>query len=190
MLSCLRCKKLEPVRSTLGSLVLLCVLALLPGCTSPREYIANRFKVGPNYQKPPAPVANDWIDTADKRIRTEPDDLARWWTVFNDPILDSLICYAYRQNLSLREAGFRVLEARAQFAIARGQFFPQAQFAHGDFTRSLASKDTTKNVATALNRYATQIDLGFNVAWELDFWGRFRRAIESASASLDASVES
>src|SRR5438094_800687 len=98
------------------------VLALwITGCTSPREYIANGFKVGPNYGRPPAPVAKEWIDAAD--IRTRSEDLSTWWTVFNDPVLDSLICYAYQQNLTLRQAGFRVLEARAQLAIATGQLF-------------------------------------------------------------------
>src|SRR5260370_40641469 len=72
----------------------------LCGCTSLSGYVHNGFKVGPNYQKPPAPVANNWIDAADKRVGTEADDLSKWWTVFNDPVLDSLVCSAYRQNLT------------------------------------------------------------------------------------------
>ena len=66
-------------------------------------------------------MAADWIDAPDKRLRTGEDDLSQWWKVFNDPILDKLICSAYQQNLTLRQAGFRVLEARAQLAIAAGQ---------------------------------------------------------------------
>ena len=62
------------------------------------------------------------------------DDLSKWWTVFNDPALDNLICCAYRQNLTLREAGFRVLEARAQLAIAAGQLFPQSQTMTGSYS--------------------------------------------------------
>src|SRR5258708_1363887 len=87
------------------------------GCTSLQEYIHNGFKVGPNYRRPPAPVAPNWIDADDKRVRTESDDLSKWWTGFNDPVLDSLICYAYRQNRSLRGAALRVLGARAQLGI-------------------------------------------------------------------------
>src|SRR6516225_4057341 len=90
---------------------------LLTGCTSLLEYVHNGLKVGPNYAKPPAPVAPGWIDADDVRVRTETDDLSEWWTVFDDPVLDQLICHAYRQNLTLREAGFRVLQARAQFGI-------------------------------------------------------------------------
>src|ERR1700740_3042774 len=81
----------------------LAVLFLLPGCPSLSEYINNGFKVGPNYGKPPAPVAQDWIDAADVRVRKECDDLSRWWTAFNDPVLDSLVCQAYQQNLTLRQ---------------------------------------------------------------------------------------
>ncbi len=81
------------------------------GCTGPSEYIHNGFKVGPNYCPPGAPVADAWIDAADKRVRSDSDDLSQWWRVFNDPQLDALIHDAYRQNLTLREAGFRVLAA-------------------------------------------------------------------------------
>src|SRR5579862_1459601 len=99
-------------------------LLVFAGCTTPKEYVQNGFKVGPNYQQPPAPIAKGWIEAGDNRVRTESDDLSKWWTVFNDPVLDSLICEAYRQNLTLREAGFRVLEARAKLGIAVGDFFP------------------------------------------------------------------
>ncbi len=95
------------------------------GCTPLTEYVQNGFKVGPNYRKPIAAVASDWIDASDKRVRTESDDLSKWWTVFNDPVLNDLICDAYNQNLTLREAGYRVLQARAQLGIAIGEIFPQ-----------------------------------------------------------------
>ena len=88
---------------------LLLVGSMLSGCTSLPEYVRNGFKVGPNYAKPPAPVAPQWIDADDVRVRSDSDDLSQWWKVFNDPVLDDLICHAYRQNLTLREAGFRVL---------------------------------------------------------------------------------
>src|SRR3954447_22033023 len=80
---------------------LLVAVALCCGRTNLGEYLHNRFKVGPNYGRPPAPVANNWIDGEDIRIRKDSDDLSKWWTVFNDPVLDSLICMAYHQNLTL-----------------------------------------------------------------------------------------
>ena len=169
----------------------LTVLAvLLCGCTSLKDYVHNGFKVGPNYAQPAAAVSPNWIDACDKRVRNESDDLSKWWTVFNDPTLDSLICCAYRQNLSLREAGFRVLEARAQLGITTGNIFPQSQFMSGDFTRGAFSRKTAGQSTSAILRpFFDQWDYGFTLNWELDFWGRFRRAIESNAALLDASVE-
>ena len=104
------------------------------GCTSPMEYVRNGFKVGPNYQPapPPWPRIGSTPPTPSPR---RPPDLARWWTVFNDPALNRLVDCAYRQNLSLRQAGFRVLEARLQLAIARGELFPQTQTASGGYER-------------------------------------------------------
>jgi NodT family efflux transporter outer membrane factor (OMF) lipoprotein len=160
----------------------------LSGCTSINDYVHNGFKVGPNYAPPPVPVAQDWIESADVRVRKTADDLSRWWTVFNDPVLDALVCDAYRQNLTLRQAGFRVLQARAQLGIAVGNIFPQTQQAAGDRIRNALSTEVA-NSSNIRKRFYTQWDFGFNLAWELDFWGRFRRAIESADDSLDASVE-
>ncbi|HEV8060086.1 MAG TPA: efflux transporter outer membrane subunit [Gemmataceae bacterium] len=173
------------------------------GCTSWREYVDNGFKVGPNYRKPPAPVAKDWIDASDQRVRGQSDDLSKWWTVFNDPVLDSLVCDAYRQNLSLRAAGMRVLQAQAQVAIDVGNLLPQTQTATGNFNWNALSRNVANNFLSfseppggaggltipAFKRWYGQWDQGFNLSWELDFWGRFRRAVEADSASLDASVE-
>jgi NodT family efflux transporter outer membrane factor (OMF) lipoprotein len=153
------------------------------GCTSLSEYVQNGFKVGPNYQMPDAPVAPNWIDASDKRVRTGSDDLSKWWTVFNDPVLNDLIYDAYHQNLTLREAGYRVLQARAQLGISIGELFPQTQSMNGDFLRE-ASNGATGTNQKFINRW----DYGFALAWELDFWGKFRRTVESNRASLQASV--
>ncbi|HVT28645.1 MAG TPA: efflux transporter outer membrane subunit [Lacipirellulaceae bacterium] len=150
---------------------------LLGGCTGVSEYFHNGCKVGPNYQTPPAPVAPHWIDATDKRVRTSCDDLAGWWTVFDDPLLNKIVLQAYNQNLTLREAGYRIMAARAQLGIATGNFFPQTQDATGSYKRIGSGGD-----------FFDQWNLNFNLAWELDFWGRFRRAIIAAEASLDASV--
>ena len=167
---------------------LMILAASLCGCTSFKEYIQNGFKVGPNYCQPPAPVAQEWIDANDKRVRSDADDLSKWWTVFNDPGLDALICCAYRQNLTLREAGCRVLEARAQLGITTGQIFPQSQTFTGSYSRNAASREVVSGQGIVKPFY-NQWNYGFNLNWELDFWGRFRRAIESDTANLNASVE-
>lgn len=164
------------------------VLTQLTGCTSFPEYVSNGFKVGPDYGRPPAPVEGNWIDAADKRLREDDKDIDQWWTVFNDPVLNGLIQNAYRQNLTLREAGFRVLQARAQLGIAVGDFFPQDQFNEGGYNNTGVSVNVANRQATP-DRWFSDWNYGFGLAWELDFWGRFRRAIESADAELDASIE-
>jgi NodT family efflux transporter outer membrane factor (OMF) lipoprotein len=161
---------------------------IVAGCTSPLAYFRNGLKVGPNYRRPPAPVAEQWIDAADRRVSSETTDLSGWWTVFQDSTLNDLVVRASRQNLTLRQAGFRVLEARAKFGIARGNLFPQSQGAQGGYSRNALSRQQA-NRSFIPTPYYSQYDLGFASAWEIDFWGRFRRAVESADASLNASVE-
>ena len=88
------------------------------GCltTGPLEWVRNGFKVGPNYCRPPAPVAEDWIEAKNASVQNR--HLQDWWQVFQDAPLNALVDTAYEQNLNLRIAGTRVLEARAQQAIA------------------------------------------------------------------------
>jgi NodT family efflux transporter outer membrane factor (OMF) lipoprotein len=187
---------LNLLRTLIGSLLLAALLS--SGCTSLQDYIHNGFKVGPQYGRPPAPVAKDWIDP--NVVRREPSELTQWWTVFKDstgrpdPILNALICTAYRQNLTLRQAAFRVLEARAQLAIATGNLFPQTQQMTGDYSRTglsneIANSQFQSGGGATRRRWFGQWDYGFNLGWEIDLWGRLRRAIEADAAFLDASVE-
>lgn len=169
-------------------LALLASALALCGCTGPLEYVRNGFKVGPNYTRPPAPVADQWIDVLDPRVRSEEPDDSHWWTVFNDPVLSDLVLAAYGQNLTLREAGYRVLRARAALGISVGEIFPQTQTNNGDYTRYNLSRETA-NRAAAPQPFYNQWDYGFNLAWELDFWGLFRRMIEANRDTLEASVE-
>jgi NodT family efflux transporter outer membrane factor (OMF) lipoprotein len=154
------------------------LLTVCTGCTNWREYVRNGFKVGPDYRKPAAPVAESWIDAADSRVSEESPALDQWWTVFNDPVLDRLIHQAATQNLTLQQAGFRVLQARAQLGIVHGEVFPQQQDMSGFYRRLGAGGE-----------FFDQWGWGFSLAWELDFWGRFRRAVQAADARLNASVE-
>ncbi len=158
----------------------------LCGCTSTRDWWRNGFKVGPEYCRPAAPVAEDWIDSTDVRVRSESSDNSHWWTVFNDPILNTLVVNAYDQNMDLRTAGFRIMEARAERAVVAGNLLPQLQEATADYQRI---KTAQRLGRPAAGRYFSAWGTDFNLAWELDFWGRFRRAVEAADADLDASIE-
>lgn len=167
------------------------VMAVYSGCCYVpggrcRDWWCNGFKVGPNYSRPAAPVASQWIDYANPRLKGDEEQLTAWWTVFNDVTLNRLMQAAYQQNLTLRVAGARILEARAQLGIARGTLFPQSQGAFADYA-SVKLSDQVANPAPA--SWFSNWDAGFAASWELDFWGRYRRAIEAADAELDASVE-
>jgi NodT family efflux transporter outer membrane factor (OMF) lipoprotein len=141
-----------------------------------RDWVRNGFKVGPNYCKPPAPVAAEWIQARDADVQAR--HIQDWWTVFHDETLNNLIRIAYEQNLTLRVLGARVLEARAQRGTAAGNLFSQTQGFQGLYLNGTA------------NGHPTWFNLtDFNLSWEADLWGRIRRNIESATASLDASVE-
>jgi NodT family efflux transporter outer membrane factor (OMF) lipoprotein len=146
-------------------------------------------KVGPDFVRPEAAVSPAWVEAGDKRINPEPRDYRDWWRVFNDPVLDSLMERAYRENLSLRIAGVRVLEARAQLGIAAGEFYPQAQQASGSLDYNRISERSPQAAAFSTSKFTySQAQVGVGASWELDFWGKFRRAIESANAAWLAAV--
>jgi NodT family efflux transporter outer membrane factor (OMF) lipoprotein len=164
-------------------------LAAVTGCTPLREYFHNGCKVGPNYCRPATPVAETWIDANDQRVQSDHNNLHQWWSVFHDATLDALIQNASQQNLTVRQAGFRVLQARAARAIAAGSLFPQQQYIAGDYQRRAISVATANSQVAGTDRFFNQWDASGNLAWELDFWGRFRRAVEAADADLNASIE-
>lgn len=148
-------------------------------------------KVGPNY-KAPASVLNDrWTLEENPRLQGETASLSDWWRHFNDPVLDHLITQASHQNLTLREAGARIIEARARRDAVAGNLFPQSQAASGNFSHSRISPNVANFFAFPgvfdPDLTPANWSLGVGATWELDFWGRYRRAIESADASLDAS---
>jgi outer membrane protein TolC len=148
--------------------------------------VAGCAMVGPDYVKPTAQEAEDWLESEEPQIKSEDADFSQWWTVFNDPILNRLIESAYQQNYTLQSAGIRILEARAQLGIAVGSQYPQTQRATGD----AAAQKTSKNVPNArgAERFAYVYDTGFDAAWELDIWGKFRRAVQSGMANLEATI--
>ncbi|MGA2702931.1 MAG: efflux transporter outer membrane subunit [Isosphaeraceae bacterium] len=175
-----------------GGPALLAVLALMAaGCTPLKEWVHNGFKVGPNFEDPPAAVATDWIDAADPRLIHGSAADSAWWNVFEDLELNSLIATAYRQNLDLRTVGTRVLQAQAQRNIEVGNLFPQTQNAIADYAHAQIGSNLSlfnnprAQLPSNLNIWAT----GFNASWELDLWGRLRRSIESANADRDSAVE-
>jgi NodT family efflux transporter outer membrane factor (OMF) lipoprotein len=140
--------------------------------------------VGPDFNAPEADINAQWAEQETAGISREHADYSEWWRVFNDPVLDALIATAYRQNLSLRIAGLRVLEARAQLGVVTGALYPQVQQASGSYSYNRGRK------TPLTDQHFNAAAVGFDAAWELDFWGKFRRGVESADANLLANVAS
>jgi NodT family efflux transporter outer membrane factor (OMF) lipoprotein len=142
---------------------------LLTGCAS----------VGPDFQKPEAPMAESWVEADDSRVKTDTMEYKDWWQVFHDPVLAQLIEKAFEQNLNLQIAGLRIMEARAQLGFAIGTRYPQSQSVNASYTRNKISGDS--------NSFSTW-GSSFDAVWEADIWGKFARGIESADANLAANM--
>lgn len=143
--------------------------------------------VGPDFAQP-VPVKTAEFDPEFRdEFLFEPQDKIEWWESLNDPVLNNLISIAKKQNNNLRLAGLRVLESRSALAIAEGNRWPQTQAIGGEALAIKGSESNANTIAGPDLEY-TQFNLAATASWELDFWGRFRRGIESADAALLASM--
>lgn len=144
--------------------------------------------IGPDYRRPAAPVVETWRGTADPgALQPAAEPNPRWWQLFGDPILDELVQQASQNNRNLQTAGARVLEAVARRGIAIGGLFPQQQNASGKYIHTEVSQNTA--VHPLLDNFEA-FQVGFDAAWEIDVWGRFRRGIEASDADLLSAVAS
>ncbi|HMK66032.1 MAG TPA: TolC family protein [Thermodesulfobacteriota bacterium] len=143
--------------------------------------------VGPDYQRPPVEPSSRWLESEDSRLSTSLPIQQAWWEGFEDPVLNRLVETAYKENLTLRQAGLRVLEARAQLALAMGGLYPQSQQVSGDLQYFRASERSLQAGVIPLSYGQAQVQ--FSAAWEIDFWGKYRRAIESARAGWQGSLD-
>jgi NodT family efflux transporter outer membrane factor (OMF) lipoprotein len=167
--------------------LLLAPLFLSSGCTGLQQWWQQGWKVGPDYCGAAVPVSCEWRDGTDPRLRGL-DPTWDWWRVFDDPLLEQFVLTASRQNLPLQVASLRVLEARSQRQIAAANLWPQSQTAFGNYSRQQFSRNAVfppSTMAQSFDNWGT----GFDLSWELDVWGRIRRAVESQDAELDASIE-
>lgn len=142
--------------------------------------------LGPDFHEPEVSWLADWESELYSRIEQEAGqaqvDIQVWWQLFDDPVLNRLVDIARLENPSLRIAGLRVLESRAALGIAGSGRYPQLQQATG----ALAYVNTQSSSGSdqSLGSY----EAGLTAGWELDFWGRYSRSIESADAAFFASV--
>ncbi|MGE0624384.1 MAG: efflux transporter outer membrane subunit [Pseudomonadales bacterium] len=158
---------------------MLLVAALVAGCAA----------VGPDYQRPEVDLKDDWtLASAEGLVETVPGAPIAWWEVFTDPLLTELVQEAYAQNLDLEVAGLRILEARARLGIATGNQYPQSQSVNGSALATGLSTNRPNFVSALADDTFTDAALSFDAAWEIDFWGRYRRGVEAAEADLAAAL--
>ena len=165
---------LTPGRARPLVLALSCVL--LTACAS----------VGPDYREPPpVDVGSGW--SLPLASESQSADLSQWWSALDDPILDRLMATALAQNLDLRQAAARIDEARALRDRVAGEALPTAA-AGASVNRRRQSENGPLPVGSIPGLDATQTiyDAGFDAAWEADLFGARRRALEGASARLQA----
>lgn len=132
--------------------------------------------VGPNHVKPVLPVPETFRGTAGSSPAAVAD--AKWWEVFADEQLQALVRTAVTQNYDVRIAAARVQQAEAQTGIARSSQYPSVGAdvqAGGQRTPALGNTEA---------RTAGAVVVRGRAAWELDFWGRYRRETEAARARL------
>lgn len=136
-------------------------------------------KVGPNYQKVQVPVE----DTFRFDSSATPEDTVlniRWWNNFNDPILDTLIRFALEENKDVLIAAARIEESRARLGMTKSDLWPKFNYSMGYAGGNFANGQGLDGTS--------QIGMGgVTLDWEIDFWGKFRRANESERAKLLAS---
>jgi len=151
-----------------GSFALIALL-LLAGC-----------KVGPNYERPPIAAPEAYRGLAPELPPQGAVSLGdeKWWTIFKDEQLQELVREAITQNYDVRIAAARVLQAQASVGITKADQYPQISAGAGAFnTRSPRTKNLDY-VETG------PMQVSMSLAWQLDFWGQYRRATEAARADL------
>ena len=144
-------------------------------------FVVSSCAIGPDYKRPDVDLPQNL------GLAQSPNPPAeRWWTLFNDPVLDALVDEALAKNRDLLGAAERIEQARAQLGITRAAQWPSAGV---EATRSRDRSSQLGSfpippefVETNTNR------LVLRAAWELDFWGKYRRATEASRADLAASV--
>jgi len=164
------------------SVVAITCIPLLAGCA-----------VGPNYKRPQVAVPNQWTVAPARGTSAKPPQTDAWWSSFQDPELNSLIQRAVDRNLDLKVAAERVLEARAARGIVKSSFYPSVQ---GTASASrfrerafVATGSATAPRVSVVPVEANSFQGGLEAAWELDVFGRIRRATQAATADVTAAEE-
>jgi len=134
-------------------------------------------KLGPDFNgiENRIEIPKKWQKKASLKNKEE----AKWWEIFHDEKLNELIMLGYKQNLDLKTAGLRILQARAALGISEAMIYPQVQTLSGNLVSTYKQ-----------NHNINSGSLAFDLGWEIDFWGKYARGVEISEANLYMSVAS
>jgi multidrug efflux system outer membrane protein len=154
----------------------LCLIVLAGGCT-----------LGPDYQRPKVPVPEGWREVS----KGEQESLANtpWWKLFQDPELEQLIQTALVENKDLAIAVERIEETRAIYGFSRADLYPKVNLA-ASAARVHVSENGIPALPPGVDNEGPIYGVAGTVFWELDFFGRIRRANEADLAQMYAAEQS
>lgn len=164
----------QPAPARLPASLAAALALLMAGCTT----------LGPDFQRPSAAVQAAWSMPDDARPATLGSDGAAWWAGFGDAKLDELLTLAQQDSPTLQSAAARISQAAAQLGVTQDSAGPQAQLSTGS---SYARPDTS-SLLRGKTHGSTSVQVAAQASWEVDFWGRVQRGIESDRASYFSSV--
>jgi multidrug efflux system outer membrane protein len=150
---------------------------VLAGCT-----------VGPDFLKPTPKMPAQWAEAPKDAISVKALDISRWWVIFRDPELNSLVERAVQANLDLQIAEARIREARAQRVVVAAAFYPEIE-ASGTYSRSRTSENANTSKVSSTPGGVSLYQAGFDASWEIDVFGGVRRAVEAATADIAVTEE-
>ena len=160
-------------------IVTLCLIGV-PGCST--------WSVGPDFERPDMQNMPEKWDAGDPQPPLAGNvSLDTWWQSFNDPALNQLVARARLSSPTIEAALLKIVQYRAQYAIAIGSFFPQTQELTGTYSSehpSRRSADAPQPGEPSQPGTIRQLNLGFQATWEIDIWGKYRRNAEAAKAAL------
>jgi outer membrane protein, multidrug efflux system len=173
-------KRFSPFAILSASLITALLLGFTVGCT-----------VGPQYNRPSAPVPSAWKGEGPWEMATPKDAIPKgaWWQIFHDSELDRLEQSLMQANQSLTAARERLSEARSQARIASSAYFPAVSLDPGGQRQRLSGNRPVSGSTIALTPYEQNVfTVPFSISYELDLFGRVRRNLEAANASLQGSA--
>jgi len=143
--------------------------------------------VGPDYRPPALTMPSAWGQRDQPGVTSAAAELKAWWRGFDDPVLDALIDRAIARNLDLKIALATVREARALRGVAAADQVPTIN-ASGTYSR-VRETENARPLPLGFDPEHHLFQVGLDASWELDIWGRVRRAVEAADATVEAAED-